>query len=169
MNPYGVRRQSEAATALWMTPRLALNRDIIIVEHLQFINLECINRFHLCGSCGSFKPTCRTPQVLIRDRDQAVLHRILMHVVQPGKIRLLVGKSRLPEVVPNFPARRIIKFISPLRSFLMQQSQHPRKTFGTVGRGRMGNKVIVIRKNCPGLQVPTEIASDGKQSAMQNS
>src|SRR3989442_9363749 len=40
-----------------------------------------------------------------------------MHIVQSSQIRSLVSKSCLPEVVPNFPAHRIIKFICPLCSF----------------------------------------------------
>src|SRR5688572_27193072 len=93
---FGVRRQSEAATALWMShvynnASLPLRRCIILVKHLNPVCLESIDSLHLCWFGSSLEPRSRTPRILIRNEHQTVLHRVLVYIIQSGEIRLLIS------------------------------------------------------------------------------
>src|SRR5438552_339864 len=102
-------RQSEATTALWIQVALRFSQDVIVIENFQLVYLEPIDRFHLRGPRRSFKPSRRTPRILISHRNQSVLDWILMDVVESGKIRILMRKSCFPEIVPNVASRCIVQ------------------------------------------------------------
>src|SRR5438874_6154209 len=111
----GVRRQSAAATALWLAPEGRANPDLrhvlriqsgvalrfpphsktpasplavrfVIVVNLQLVDLEPVDRPHLRRGGGALEPRRRTPRILIGHRHQPMLHRILMNVVEPRTI-----------------------------------------------------------------------------------
>jgi hypothetical protein len=60
-----------------------------IVRHGELIGLEGIHRLPKCRSRIGFKPGCRTPWILIRQRNQPVFHRVLMDIVQSCEPRFL--------------------------------------------------------------------------------
>ena len=83
--------------------RVSLHNRDEFVAHAQPIGLKPINRSHHWRRRDVFKPSRRTPPILIRHWHQAMLNRILMDIVQPSKIRLLIGKFRIPEIMPDSP------------------------------------------------------------------
>jgi len=52
-----------------------------IIRHLQFIGFETIDGFYLSSGSGAFKPRHRTPRVMSRNWDEAMLYRILVSII----------------------------------------------------------------------------------------
>src|SRR5262249_13379734 len=70
---------------------LARGQHLKIVEDTKLISLETIDRLHLSACGGALEPGGRTPAVLVRDPHQPVPHRILMNVIETGKIGTFIG------------------------------------------------------------------------------
>ena len=51
-----------------------------------------------------------------------MLYRVLVHIVQSSQIRLFVGQSRLPEIVPDLTPGFTIDSVDPFGGFLMEQT-----------------------------------------------
>ncbi len=132
---------------------------LIFIEYLETIRWESIDGIDLCGSRRSLEPTGRTPWIGVGSERQPMLHGILMHIIQACKVGFFMGEARLPEIVPDFPARCLVEMVHPLRHALVKFAQHGRDRCG-VGR-RVADEVIVIRENRPGFQAPLELVGDG--------
>ena len=90
-------------------------------------------------------------------------------VTQPREIRFLVTQPRFSEVVPNLPARCSVQTVHPLGCPFMQQTHHPRQTHRTCFTGwGMSHKVIMVRKHCPGFQLPSKSLCNCEQTTMQH-
>ncbi len=77
---------------LWATRTIHPTASFPIRIHVKFIRhrnpirLEPVNGFHHCRRSRAFKPCRRTPWILAGHRHQPVLHRVLMHIIQPRQI-----------------------------------------------------------------------------------
>ena len=89
-----------------------------------------------------------------------------MHIVESRKIRSFVGKTSLPEIMPNFSPRALIQAVHPFCCAFMKFGEH-RSDAGRI-TGRMPYKVIVIRKNRPSLQSPIKLTGHRQQSPVQD-
>ena len=166
------RRSSESAVAACALPAQSKTspvwRNLKIIRHFHLIRFETVNGFDLSRCRCPFKPAGRAPRVLIRNRHEAVFHRILMDIIQPCQIRLFKGQPRFSVVVPDFAGRRIVEFVDPLGGFLVQKAEHLRQIFCRVFvRRRMANEVVVVGEDGPCFQTPAGIGSDFQQTTMQ--
>ena len=97
-----------------------------------------------------FKPRRRTPGILIRHRNQAVFHRVLMDKVEPREPRFLEGQSSIPELVHHPPCEGGVNAVEPYRQFAVQMSHQI--TMGNCGVFKADHEMIVIGKESPRLQ-----------------
>ena len=137
-----------------------------IIVHVDLIRLKTVNRLHHRRLSLPLKPSRTAPAILIRDRNQTVLHRVLMHIVQTRKITLFVTQPRLPKVVPHFSSRTIVKTIDPVRRPAVKVIQKLTQAFSSISR-RVSNKMIVIRKHSPSLQIPSIPSRVFQKTALQ--
>src|SRR5436190_12977224 len=193
---FGVRRQSAAATALWLAPEGRANSDLrhvlriqsgvalrfpphsktrmspfagrfVIVVNLQLVDLEAVDRPHLRRGSGALEPRRRTPRILIGHRHQPMLHRILMNVIESRTIGLLVREACLPKVVLDRPVARGIETIEPLGSLFVKESEHgPQAGRVLLRRWRVCDEVIMVRKHGPSFELPAKVARHGEQTSM---
>src|SRR5205807_1156996 len=113
---FGVRQPSGAFIRASSPFRCGI-KSIICLES---IDLETIDGFGSGGRSHTFKPAGRAPGILIRYRHQAMLHRILMNVIQPSEIGLLIGNPRVSEVEPDLAALFVVELVHPLSGFDMK-------------------------------------------------
>ena len=98
-----------------------------------------------------------------------MFYRVLMHIIQSRQVRFLVSQLGIPEVVPHLAPWRIIQSIDPAGGALMEHGQHLRQAVRVSQMaGRMGNKVVMIRKHRPSFELPREVARYGEKSALEN-
>src|SRR5438445_4511937 len=105
------------ATALQKKGSADLRGDgkhLEIIEDAKLIDLETIDRFYLRGRGRALEPGCRAPTILVRHRHQPVLDRILMNVVETGKVGAFVGQTCFPTVVPHLPIGRAVQLVDGL-------------------------------------------------------
>src|SRR5437763_1838813 len=88
---------------LYYRLEIVLDRDSIVFEAVNRLDLRCRR--------GALKPRRGTPRVLVGDGHQSVLDRVVMDVIEAGKIGLLEGQRRVPEVEPHLTARRFVASI----------------------------------------------------------
>src|SRR5215471_7580906 len=81
-----------------------------------------INRVDHWRRGNPFKPSRRTPPILIRHWDETVFNRVLMHIIQSGQIRLLVSQLCIPEVMPDFTRWRLVLSVDPTRGARVERS-----------------------------------------------
>src|SRR6266516_619689 len=66
-----------------------------IIFHLHAVNLESVNGSHLRRRSDALEPRCRTPRILIRQRNEFVFHGVLMDVIEPRQIAMLNRQLRV--------------------------------------------------------------------------
>ncbi len=144
-------------------------RILKIIQHLHVIRLETINRFNHRGRGFALEPRRAAPGVLVRHRHQSVPDRVLVDIIQAGKIAFLVGQTRLPKIVPDLPSLDSVQTVHPSRTVLVKIRQKPPQRFRSISRSirRMTDEMIMIRKHCPGLQAPAIFRRITQQSVMQ--
>ena len=109
---------------------------------------------------ASFKPACRAPWVRAGLLNQPVPDSVHVDVAKPRQIRLLVSKQSVPILKPNGSAGSTIDLIDVLRRHRMQVlQQSPQST----RLSRFRNKMVVIREDRPGLELPSVLACERKQ------
>ena len=72
---FGVRRCSAAFK------NVLLDNWRKVVVYRQRVGLKSVDRTHQRRSCYAFKPSRRTPAILVRYKHQPMLYRILMHIL----------------------------------------------------------------------------------------
>jgi len=141
---------------------------IEFICHLHFCNVESIYGLYLRKRCCPFKPTRGTPRILIRDRDQPMFHRVLVGIVEPGKVRYLVREPSLPIVKPDLTTWVLIEVVYKFWSLHMQCFHHRRQTLCVfIQSWGLRDKVIVIGEHGPCLEMPVEIVGYRQQAVME--
>jgi hypothetical protein len=124
---------------------------LIFIEYLETIRGESIDGIDLCGRRRSLKPTGRTPWIGIGGERQPMLHGILMHIIQAGKVGFFVGDP-ISHKSCDLPLTRLSQGFTDLsmcnpaagRGTLKRELLQPHpKVAGGVGR-RVTDEVIVI-------------------------
>jgi len=77
---------------------------------------------------------------------------VKMYVLESSKKRTLESYIAVPVLIPNSPARFAVDPINLASSEGMKMPYQPLEV-AWFGR-RQGNKMIVVRQNSPGLEVP---------------
>ena len=73
---------ANSAAALHIGPcLLPIGRYVVVVVYLYGVDFHSVDRFDLCGGRGAFKPSGRTPGILVRNFYESVLDRVLMGIV----------------------------------------------------------------------------------------
>ena len=75
------------------------------------IILEAVDGIDPSTGTGLFKGVCGTPFVACRDLNEAVMSRIVVRVVQSGKVGLVMSQKCLAVVVPDFSALGLVNSI----------------------------------------------------------
>src|SRR5260370_168645 len=99
--------------ALFHSLLLPFFRGLEFIKHLQSINLKAVNRFYNRLGSRAFEPCCRTPRILVSDRDKSVPDGVLVDVIEPRKIGSLIGETRFAKVIPNLARWCAIQLIQP--------------------------------------------------------
>ncbi len=100
----------------------------------------------------ALEPARRAPRVTRWITHQTVMHRVAVHVIQPGKIRAKIGEMRIPILEPDTAARSRIVDINFLGCDRVQMADQSRKRVCLLLG--CGDKVVVIRKYGPCLKFP---------------
>ena len=138
-----------------------------VAGHIDPVEGETAERSNLRGCRCAFEPTRRTPRIGVGDRYDPVMDCILVDINEHCEIRALEGQLRAPKVVPHLPARRFIESIDPFRGLFVQLCQHcAERIRGFICHGGMPDKVIVVRKNYPRLELPFKLHGLFQQPAL---
>ena len=139
---------------LLLSQRLATadSDGLEVVFDMDAVDLEAVDGLHLSRGGGALEPGGGTPAILVGDRHQAMLDRILMHVVQPGEIGTLVGQPGVPVVEPDLPFGSRVQFVDVQASAPMQLSQQILQ--GRRAGLRVRDEVVVVGEHRPGFQLP---------------
>ena len=86
-----------------------------VVLNIQFIDLKSVDCLAHRWRRRSLEPSRRTPLILIGHRHEPMRDRILMHVIEPGQIRLLISQLRIPEVEPHCAASLVVNLVQLAR------------------------------------------------------
>ena len=101
LETFADRQQHEAANTLEIVPQVALRllwsartcprfeqwrqfatrQFLKIVGHMNAVDLEALHRIHKCGRGVACKPRRRTPFIIFRQRNNAVLRWIMMDII----------------------------------------------------------------------------------------
>src|SRR5262249_25815795 len=73
------------------------------------------------------------------------------------------------KIEPDFSSWLIIEFVDPIRRLRMKPLEHLREA-RCIGRSfrRMAHEMIMVRKNRPRFESPTELLCNSKQTSMQH-
>jgi len=112
------------------------------IDHLDPVDLETGDSFLKRRVGLPLEPCRRAPSIVARGRNQAMVHRILIDILQPGIIRTVKRDARLEELIPHAMPRRSVKFVDPLGDLRVQLPQEDAERFGVVRRGRQ--EVVVV-------------------------
>lgn len=102
--------------------------------------------------------------IISRQTRYSVTHRIFMDVTQAAEIGLLVGHARIPELKPDHSSWRVIQCIYFSRCNgvkMLQERANPSRTV------RHAHKMIVVRKNRPGLNRDSVFGCEPLETAQQ--
>ena len=153
---------------LFHTRTLSFGGRLKFIRYLYAVASEAVNGFHHGNRSRAFKPSRRTPRILIRHVHQSMFHRVLVNVIQARQIRFLACEPRLTKIEPDLPTGSAIKFVDPTGSLHMKNAQRVGKIGSIVCvRRRVRDEMVVVRDNGPSLRLPAEIARYGQQTAMQ--
>jgi hypothetical protein len=87
-----------------------------------------------------------------------------MNIIQPGEIRLLIRKLRLPEIVPHPATGSVVAPINPPGGAGVKHTQHLRQAGGYIRIARrMSDEVIMIGKDRPSFESPREVSCDDEK------
>ena len=96
-----------------------------------------------------------------------MLDRVLMDVIETGKIRFFKCQPSFAIIVPNLATRRTVQTVDPFGGFFVQSSEHTRYAFGATRR-TVRDEMIVIGKDRPSLESPAEFLRHRQKPAMQH-
>ena len=106
---------------------------------------------------------------MARNRDEAVLHGILMNVAQSGEVGPLMRQARLVKVVPDLAPGCAVYSVNPSRGFAVKEPQHLGKAFRMLlVSGRMRDEMVVVGKDGPGFEPPAVLCRDLQQPSMKH-
>ena len=135
-------------------------RDLVV--------LEAADGLHPGRRDGFLESAGTAPFPVRSSGHQAVMHGVLMNVMQAGKITALEGKMGFAEILPQTrPPRRPLPTVELLGRQAVKLLHHRPKRFGVPRFFRaVADEMVVIRKHRPGLETPPEVV--GKfQEALQ--
>ena len=154
-------RPSESASKLGALHTLrdfaALGSEVIL--HFHLVNLEAVDRFHLCRGSRSLEPRRRAPRILVGYRHQAMLHRVSVDIVEPRQVGVLVGQPRVAEVVSHgavFDAVHAVELSGRPR---VQFPQELPQRHGI--RRAPDDDVVVIDQHRPRFKLPDAFLGEG--------
>jgi hypothetical protein len=125
-----------------------------IIRHLDAVDFKTFHSVYECRRCIALEPRGRAPPVILRQWDDAMPRWIMMNVVQPRQIRSLECNVALPKLKPHFPSGCVVPDIELSGRLHVKFAQ---KFPQRVRLGRSRNKMIMIRQDCPGAQIPIEL------------
>lgn len=123
-----------------------------IIDHVYSVNLICACGFIKRGDCCLLKPICGIPRVHDGLLHNTMTNGILIYVIESGQIRILVRDMTIPRLPPDAPIGRIIPSIDIFCFHDMQMRDISGKILRILRRS--GNKMIMVCKHCPSLQIP---------------
>jgi hypothetical protein len=89
-----------------------------------------------------------------------MVNGVLMHVVEPGELRLLEGQFRIPELIDYFSPGSGIQSVEPDGEFAVEVAQE--NPMGCGGILEIDYEVIVVDQKGPGMKAQAVISSEAE-------
>jgi hypothetical protein len=96
-----------------------------------------------------------------------VMARVLMHVVQTGKVAVLIGEVRLSVVLPK--SGSVGNVVFEVQSLGGEAVELLEDWFQGIGSrlGAVGDVVLVIGEHCPGFELPGAFGKDVEKELLE--
>ena len=132
-----------------------------IIVHLQPVGFEAVDCLHHRRSDDALEPRSRAPFVLVRHRNETVVNRVLMDVIQPREVGAFKRQPRVSKVVPDFAALRAIEFVEFAGGVSVEMFYEFREALRLRTAAR--DEVVVVGEDGPRLDLPAVEIGFGKQ------
>jgi len=111
------------------------------------------------------EPTGGAVRILRGRRNKTMLDLIVMNIIETHVIALFVGQTGIPILEPDLSAGCAIQLVHCAGSLRMEALYHGLRCSGL--RGGLGNEVIMVAKESPGLHLPCKRLCHLEECAVQ--
>lgn len=126
-----------------------------VVVDPELVGLVALQPFSHGRLCRPLEPGGGTPWILAGDVDEAVFHRVFLHIPQVRPPGVFEGDAAVPELIPDLPPWGDVELIDGLGGFHVELAEEFPEVPGIVRRG--GDEVVVVGENGPRLEGPAEV------------
>ena len=85
----------------------------VLIGDFEAVDFEAINRVNHGARRRALEPGGRAPRVLVGDGNEAMVHRVLVNIMEAGEVGRLDGEACFPIVEPNAAAWRAVELVDP--------------------------------------------------------